>query len=138
MMWLSVSYLALWSVVFPENAQAVVRKIKCEQLDNKYWSMSMLKNYARVISESKYKWGRGEFKALNKLWTTESHWNLSAYNNIIGDPTDGSHAGGIPQLLGMNPDTPAPLQIERGLEYIHYRYKIPSVAWFHHRVHGWY
>ena len=135
--YISVAYLALWSVLFPNTAHATPYiKFKCEELPNKYWTPSMAKSYARFVM-ARYGWGRGEFKALNKLWTAESHWNPSAYNVVAGD-VDGSHAGGIPQILSLDPRTPAPLQIERGLAYILHRYERPSVAWNHHRRHGWY
>jgi hypothetical protein len=137
--YISVAYLALWSVIFPPKAQALtVNSIKCEEIPNKYWTASISRAYARAMSVQRYGWGRTEYKALNKLWTTESHWNPSAYNKEVGDPTDGSHAGGIPQILALDPRTPAPVQIDRGLAYIHHRYGKPSIAWSYHRTHGWY
>lgn len=137
LVWTSVSYLAFWSVLFPDTAHAVVRKVKCEGVPNKYWTTHMVKNYARIIAKDKYGWEKSEYKALNKLWNSESHWRLNAFNPKP-DMWTGLHAGGLPQILGMNPNTPAPLQIERGLEYIRHRYNKPSVAWSHHRAHGWY
>jgi hypothetical protein len=136
--YISVSYLALWSVFFPDSAHAlVVHKIRCEEMPNKFWTPAISKSYARGVMQGQYGWGRTEFKALNKLWNAESHWNPSAYNTEAGD-TDGSHAGGIPQILALDPRTPAPVQIDRGLAYIAERYGKPSVAWAHHRAHGWY
>ena len=133
-----VFYLAFWSVIIPNRATALtLTKIKCEEMPNKYWTPQLARNYARVIALNKYGWGRGEYKALNKLWTRESHWNASAYNSDA-DRWSGEHAGGIPQLLALDPRTPAPLQIERGLAYISSRYNKPSIAWGHHRNHGWY
>jgi hypothetical protein len=76
-------------------------------------------------------WKRSEFKAVAKLWGKESAWNPKAKNSK-------SSAFGIPQLLNLSPETPAPLQIERGLAYIQHRYGKPSVAWAHWRNKKWY
>jgi len=135
--WVSVYFLVFWSVLIPKHTQAVKIMYKCEELDTNYWTPSLAQAYAKLISSS-YGWNRSEYKALVKLWNAESNWNPLAYNK---DPDLWSHrnAGGIPQLLGMNPlTTPAPLQIERGLAYIKDRYTKPSIAWHWHRVHGWY
>ena len=136
--YISVSYLALWSVFFPDTAHAVViHKMKCEGLPNKFWHPTLAKGYAKASMMQEYGWGRSEFKALNKLWEAESHWRAAAWNREPGD-NKGNHAGGIPQILSLDPRTPAPVQIDRGLAYISHRYGKPSVAWAHHRVHGWY
>jgi hypothetical protein len=76
-------------------------------------------------------WNSSEYKALAKLWGKESAWNPQADNPE-------STAFGIPQILNMHPDTPAPRQVERGLAYIEHRYGKPSVAWAHWRSNGWY
>lgn len=96
------------------------------------WTKKVSKTYARFLIHSIYpEWNRSEFTALSKLWGKESAWNPKAKNKH-------SSAFGIPQLLKLDPETPAPLQIERGLEYIKHRYEKPSVAWSHWRKHGWY
>lgn len=96
------------------------------------WTKKVSKAYARLLIEVHYPdWNRSEFTALAKLWGKESAWNPKAKNKH-------STAFGIPQLLKLDPDTPAPLQIERGLAYIKHRYDKPSVAWTHWRKHGWY
>jgi len=136
---LSTAYLTLWSVVMPTKAQAFISHTfsKCN-IPYKYWSITRIKAFARDTMLEQYGWGRTEYKALNKLWTAESHWNARAYNDAVGDPTDDSHAGGIPQILALDPRTPAPQQVERGLAYIAERYGKPSIAWSHERTHGWY
>lgn len=133
------AYLAFWSVLIPTKAQAFINK-SLEQchIPFNYWTTAKIKALARSLAHEQYGWGRTEYKALNKLWTQESHWNPRAYNDAVGDPTDGTHAGGIPQILALDPRTPAPQQIERGLAYISKRYGKPSVAWNHERNHGWY
>lgn len=133
------SYLALWSILIPAKAQAfVVKTLGVCRMPHSYWTTIRIKQYTRDTMLNEYGWRRSEYKALNKLWTQESHWNPRAYNDAVGDPTDGTHAGGIPQILALDPRTPAPQQIERGLAYISKRYGKPSVAWNHERNHGWY
>ena len=111
---------------------------KCVEVGPKVWTPRMAKAYARGYMNMMYpEWNRSEWKALDKLWTNESHWNPMAYNHDE-DRWTHKHAGGIPQMLNMKPGTPAPQQVARGLSYIHARYGKPSVAWAHSRTHGWY
>jgi hypothetical protein len=94
------------------------------------WSVADSKAYARdKLSE----WRDEQWSCLGKLWGKESAWNPDAYNSI---KVMGKHAGGIPQLLGLDPSTPAPRQIERGLDYIYYRYTTPCNAWSHWKREG--
>jgi len=97
-----------------------------------YWNPYMSKTYARGFIAIEYPhWGRAEWRALLKLWGKESAWNHRADNPE-------SSAYGVAQVLNTRPGTPAPLQIEKGLEYIAHRYDRPSIAWSHWRKHGWY
>ena len=94
------------------------------------WSKVDSKAYARdKLSE----WQDTQWSCLNRLWAKESAWNPEAFNPVR---VMGKHAGGIPQLLGLDPDTPAPRQIERGLDYIYYRYGTPCDAWSHWKRNG--
>ena len=94
------------------------------------WSKDDSKAYARdKLSE----WRDEQWSCLNQLWSKESAWNPDAYNSVR---VMGKHAGGIPQLLGLDPDTPATRQIERGLDYIYYRYGTPCEAWYHWKRNG--
>lgn len=113
----------------------IIERATCD-MPQDYWTPRLAKNYAKVRAAA-FGWNRSEWKALNKLWTAESNWRAEAFNKQP-DLISGEHAGGIPQILGLNPETPAPLQIERGLAYISARYDKPSAAWSHHRTHGWY
>jgi hypothetical protein len=61
--------------------------------------------------------------------------NMNAYNKV---KVMGKNAGGIPQILGLDPRTPAPLQIDRGMKYIIHRYGTPCMAWKFHQRKGWY
>ena len=104
----------------------------CEEAPPTVWTTYMSKVYARGYIQTEYpSWGRAEWRALTKLWGKESAWSHTADN-------PDSSAYGIAQVLNTKPGTPAPLQIERGLAYIHHRYNKPSIAWAHWRKHGWY
>lgn len=95
------------------------------------WSKADSKAYARdKLSE----WQDKQWSCLSSLWGKESAWNPSAFNST---KVMGKNAGGIPQLLGLDPATPAPRQIERGLDYIYYRYTTPCKAWEHFKQKGW-
>jgi hypothetical protein len=129
------TYLALFGFLgihFKAYAQQVHYDPKCIEFGPKVWTKQLIKNYA--ISYMKWQfpdWNRSEHKALMKLWNAESHWNPEADN-------PDSSAYGVAQVLNTEPGTPAPRQVERGLAYIVHRYEKPSVAWSHHRKHGWY
>lgn len=133
--------LTFVSSVFPHQTvrvyKQVANKFDLYAQPNFLWYPAMAKMYARTVIKENYGWGRSEFKALDKLWTAESHWSPMAYNKKPGNLA-GAKAGGIPQILNLDPKTPAPHQIERGLAYIKHRYGMPSVAWSHHRRYGWY
>lgn len=87
------------------------------------WTKADSKAYARdQLSE----WQEEQWSCLTRLWGKESAWNPDAYNTI---KVMGKNAGGIPQLLGLDPATPPTRQIERGLAYIYYRYDTPCNAW---------
>ena len=94
------------------------------------WSIADSKSFAR---DKLNEWKDTQVSCLNRLWGKESAWNPSAFNT---NRVMGKHAGGIPQLLGLDPDTPATLQIERGLDYIYYRYGTPCDAWAYWKRNG--
>lgn len=94
------------------------------------WTVTDSKAYAQ---DKLKEWQQKQWSCLNRLWGKESAWNPNAYNSIR---VMGKNAGGIPQLLGLDPDTPAPRQIERGLDYIYYRYGTPCEAWYHWKRNG--
>lgn len=87
------------------------------------WTTDDSKSYAQ---DKLYEWQYKQWLCLNKLWSKESNWRPDAYNKI---KVMGKNAGGIPQLLGLDPKTPAPVQIDRGLSYIYNRYGTPCKAW---------
>lgn len=87
------------------------------------WSKEDSRAYAR---DRLTVWKEREWSCLNKLWGKESAWNPRAFNTT---KVMGKNAGGIPQLLGLDPKLPPTRQIERGLDYIYYRYGTPCKAW---------
>lgn len=95
------------------------------------WTTNDSKAYAKDMLT---KWRDKQWVCLSRLWGKESAWQSTAYNPIR---VNGKNAGGIPQLLGLNPETPATQQIERGLDYIYYRYNTPCNAWRHFQKKGW-
>ena len=96
------------------------------------WTVDDSKAYAQ---DKLYEWQYKQWLCLNKLWTKESNWRPNAYNKI---KVMGKNAGGIPQLLGLDPKLPAPIQIDRGLSYIYNRYHTPCEAWKFFTKKGYY
>ena len=84
-------------------------------------------------------WGSGQFSCLDRLWSKESGWRVTANN-------PSSSAYGIPQALpgskmasaGPGWRTNARTQISWGLNYISASYGSPCAAWAHSRSHNWY
>jgi len=135
LIWFNVVYLAVFSLLGIPKASALPA-IKCDTIPNEKWTPTLARAYAK-FSMAKYGWNKSEWRALFKLWNAESHWNVKAYNHSV-ERWSGLHAGGVAQMLGVSPKTPAPVQIDRGLAYVKDRYGRPSVAWAHHRATGWY
>ena len=96
------------------------------------WTIEDSKAYARDVV---HEWGMNQFYCLEKMWTKESNWRSNAYNKV---KVMNRNAGGIPQLLGLSPQTPPTEQIDRGFSYIMYRYGTPCTAWKFHQKNGWY
>ena len=96
------------------------------------WTVEDSKAYAK---DSLYAWQLNQWRCLDQLWTRESNWRAEAYNPI---KVMGKNAGGIPQILGLSPKTPATEQIDRGIDYIIHRYSTFCNAWKHFQKKGWY
>ena len=103
-----------------------------KQITERVWVVEDSKAYAQDVVLA---WANNQYECLDKLWTQESNWRSEAYNKI---KVMGKNAGGIPQILGLDPKTPAPLQIDRGFAYIMHRYGTPCMAWKFHERKGWY
>jgi hypothetical protein len=119
--------------------------VRPELVVEKVWLPEDSKDYARVLIND-YDWNSNQYQCLEQLWTKESNWRHKAWNKTP-IKVDGKivHAGGIPQILGLDPETPPKEQIARGLDYIQHRYDNPCNAWsFWQRqagkdmVGGWY
>jgi hypothetical protein len=109
-----------------------VDRTEAKPLQVRSWVIEDSKAYAQDVILA---WSSNQYKCLNKLWTRESNWRAEAYNKV---KVMGKNAGGIPQILGLDPKTPAPLQIDRGFAYIMHRYGTPCMAWKFHQQKGWY
>jgi hypothetical protein len=103
-----------------------------EMPQSREWVVADSKAYAQDVLLA---WASNQYECLDKLWTQESNWRSEAYNKV---KVMGKNAGGIPQILGLDPRTPAPLQIDRGFAYILHRYGTPCMAWKFHQRKGWY
>ncbi len=99
---------------FPSTSYAIAVATQLEKncVDTQLWTPRVAKSYAKGLMKWNYPhWNKSEWSALAKLWGKESGWRHTADNPK-------STAYGIAQVLNTKPGTPAPLQIERGLEYI--------------------
>jgi hypothetical protein len=100
------------------------------------WTVDDSKLYAR---DSLLAWQHNQWLCLDKLWTKESNWRHEAYNKQpVYQKGEKRYAGGIPQILGLSPNTNPTEQIDRGLDYIIYRYSTPCQAWKFWQKNGWY
>lgn len=114
-------------VFFPSTDIQPEKKITVRE-----WVVEDSKAYAQDVVLA---WADNQYLCLEKLWTKESNWRPEAYNKV---KVMGKNAGGIPQILGMSTQTPAPKQIDRGFKYIMHRYGTPCTAWKFHQKNGWY
>jgi hypothetical protein len=88
-----------------------------------------VQQYAKRLAVAK--WSTVEWHCLHILWHRESRWNHKAKNPR-------SSARGIPQMLKMDPRTPAKRQVQLGIKYVSHRYDTPCEALSHHFRRGWY
>ena len=123
--------LCLLALVSIRLATPISNPIKGEQPVVE-WTTEDSKAYAQ---DKLYEWQYKQWLCLDKLWTRESNWRPNAYNSV---KVMGKNAGGIPQILGLDPKTPAPIQIDRGLSYIYNRYHTPCKAWEFFTKKGYY
>ena len=80
-----------------------------------------------------------QWECLLSLWTKESNWRPDAYNKtIVYQNGEKLNAGGIPQILGLDPDLTVEEQTTRGFVYIEHRYKNPCSAWRFWSSNFWY
>jgi hypothetical protein len=75
---------------------------------------------------------QGQWDCLEELWTRESNWRPNAYNSTaVWSDGEKVHAGGIPQILGLDPAMDVEEQIARGFKYIKFRYGTPCNALYY-------
>ena len=130
--WISiiiVGVASIASVTMKERPKKPTPAVKVVERD---WVTEDSKAYANDVVLA---WAQNQYRCLDKLWIRESNWRPNAYNKV---KVMGKNAGGIPQILGLDPKTPAPLQIDRGFSYIMHRYGTPCMAWKFHERNGWY
>ena len=97
------------------------------------------KAYAKT-QLSEYGWDTpAQWECLLSLWTRESNWRPDAYNKTpVRQNGEKLHAGGIPQILGLDPDISVEEQVTRGFVYIEHRYSNPCSAWRFWERNFWY
>lgn len=116
--------------IWASDAATIIKKAPIAER----WTPRASRSYA-MKQLGFYGWSKKQWKCLDSLWTRESNWRHKALNKV---KVNGKHAGGIPQILGLDPHTPVPRQIARGLDYIKARYEFPCSAWAHSQRTGWY
>ena len=118
-------------------AQAVVVEVPKPVLVERTPEAS--KAYAKT-QLSKFGWDTPfQWECLLSLWTKESNWRPNAYNKTpVLQNGEKLHAGGIPQILGLDPSLTVEQQIERGLIYVESRYSNPCSAWRFWERNSWY
>jgi hypothetical protein len=80
-----------------------------------------------------------QWQCLEDLWTKESNWRPDAFNKqAVYQNGEKLHAGGIPQILGLDPKETVETQIRRGFVYIESRYSNPCAAWRFWSNNFWY
>lgn len=85
------------------------------------------KAYAWTQLES-HGW-QSQWECLETLWTRESNWRPNARNSTaVWNGEEWVHAGGIPQILKLDPSLSVEIQIARGFKYIRFRYGTPCNA----------
>jgi hypothetical protein len=125
----------IFAIVFALGLYVIASRVSPTEekaVQEREWVVEDSKAYAQDVVLS---WANNQYECLDKLWTQESNWRSEAYNKV---KVMGKNAGGIPQILGLDPKTPAPLQIDRGFAYIMHRYGTPCMAWKFHQRKGWY
>lgn len=83
-------------------------------------------------------WNTGrEWFCLTEIIRRESNFRPTAYNRTPVGPKK-LHAGGMFQILGLDPHTPVVRQADLGIRYIIGRYGSPCHALAFHSAKGWY
>ena len=99
--------------------------------------------YHAKIQMTALGWGKAQWACLSPMWGKESAWNPDAQNKtpvtvLKAGKRVKVYAGGVPQILGLNPGLSVPEQVSRGLTYIDSRYGSPCRAWSFWQRNKWY
>lgn len=141
--------IALPLLIHPITQSSAVAPVKPVKKITFLWTADTAQAHAKSRMVD-YGWSTKQFTCLRDLWTKESNWRHKAQNKYpVIQVRDGKrvrlYAGGIPQILGLDPKMPVPQQIRAGLTYIESRYGSPCAAWSFwkrkagHDLHGgWY
>lgn len=126
---------------WPERHLYIERPVsdsKVRYYAGRTWDISRSKNYAQALLRGK-DW-KAQWVCLEDLWTKESNWRPRAFNKTpVYVNGVRYNAGGIPQLLGLDPKLHAKKQIQKGLKYIQSRYPDgPCQALEFHLRKNWY
>lgn len=98
----------------------------------------LAKRVTRIMAASRGM-DRAEIKCLFNIWQRESNFRPRALNRTPVKTADGwKHAGGVPQILGLDPKLPVHRQIARGLDYVEARYGSACKAWRFWQRKNWY
>jgi hypothetical protein len=101
---------------------------------------------AKIHAQSQlgfFGWSKSQWGCLEQLWTKESNWRPDAKNKTaVTVMKQGKrvkvYAGGIPQILGLDPKTSVAKQVNLGMVYIKSRYQSPCGAKRFWDRHNWY
>lgn len=107
---------------------------KVSTMNVKYSSKNEIIQYAH--NEVLKKWGAGHWEAFYNIVAHESGWNPNNVNKKSG-------ACGLFQFVpcskgGSAYKTDYKVQVQKGMQYIEYRYGTPNKAWAFWQKHHWY
>lgn len=107
---------------------------KVSTMNVKYSSKNEIIEYAH--NEVLKKWGAGHWEAFYNIVAHESGWNPNNVNKSSG-------ACGLFQFVpcskgGNAYKTDYKVQVQKGIQYIEYRYGTPNKAWKFWQEHHWY
>lgn len=133
--------VAVLSVAIALATPALAFEPKMPELAFFVKTPAMAKDYAKRQLK-KYGW-QNQWGCLLKLWQQESNWRPNAKNKQPVYQQRNGHwvklyAGGIPQVLHLNPKVDIPTQVTIGLKYIQERYSSPCKALQFHNNHYYY
>lgn len=135
---LTVGFIIVNPLHIPPDAPANAQEIVVPEPVLVERTPSAAQEYAKALLPE-WGWGVNQWECLLSLWTRESNWRPNAYNKTpVYQNGEKLHAGGIPQILGLDPLLTVERQIERGFTYLESRYGSPCTAWRFWQSNYWY